>query len=152
MAVSVDLSSERLSTNAVVALLKAHVKAPPKEDLLFKVSQRAFKAFCIRPKDAVRVSKKELAQLNKALRGSFTAGDFTKWRHQKCAACGKLLTFFDFFQSGRKRHGDGYITDLFGTADHYVHLQPRGRRIAVECTQCGKKNLVLSDGYDGPNY
>jgi hypothetical protein len=153
MSVFVDLSSEQLDPESIMTFVKAHVKNRPEGDLLFKVSRRALELYCgEKPKDAVAVSKEELKQLNEALGGSFTAAAFLKRAVHKCEACGRVLTFFDFFQSGRKHHGHDYISGLLGKEGYHLHIQKRANKLEIDCTQCGTKNVLTPGGYDGPNY
>jgi hypothetical protein len=153
MSVVIDLSSEHLDPKAVVALAKAHVKSRPVEDILIKVSPRALQLYCgKKPANAVKVSKQELASLNQSLNGSFRANQFLKRAVQKCSECGRTFTFFDFFESGRKLHGEGYLTELFSGKGSHIHIQKRGKNLTIQCTACGTTNTVAARPYDGPEY
>ena len=105
-----------------------------------------------KPKNAIKVSKKELQQLNSSLGGSFKASQFIKRTAHECLDCGRTFTFFDFYQSGRKRHGDGYMVDLFGGGGYHIHIQKRDKKLALECTARGTTNTFTPGGYDGPDY
>ncbi len=153
MSAFVDLSSEQLNPESIVSFVRAHVKNRPTEDLLFKVSRRTLELYCgNKPEDAITVSNQELAQLNESLKGSFNARDFLKRSIHKCTACGRVLTFFDFFQAGSKRHGSDYISSLLGKDGYHLHVQKRDNKLEIACTQCGVKNVLAPGGYDGPNY
>ena len=153
MSLFVDLSNEQLNPKAVVALAKAHVKQRPDEDILFKVSRRALQLYCgKKPTNAVKVSKQELDSLNQSIGGAFKANQFLKRQIQRCTNCRRTFTFFDFFESGRQQHGDGYLTKLFSGEGSHIHIQKRGKKLNIKCTGCGTSNTVAARGYDGPEY
>lgn len=150
MTIQVDLS--RLIPAAAEKLVQAHVAKPQAEDLLFKVSKSVFRS-CLRrrPKNAVKVSPEELRELNTFLGKSRRANDYAVWKEVPCSNCGKTLTFFDIFQSGRSRHGDDYVKKFLGGTEQHVHVLKRGGKMDVTCTKCSTRNVVIL-GYDGPEY
>jgi len=149
----VDLTSQELNSAAVVGFIRAHVTKRPSHDILFKVSRVVHKMYCgKKPAKAVKVSKDELAKLNVFVKRSLRSSDFLLRKRVKCAQCGKVLTFYDLFESGRQEHGDERVGSWFDGVTCYVHIQARGRKTIVKCTSCGEFNELLLAGYDGPNY
>ncbi len=150
MTVHVDLS--RLIPAAAQSLVEAHVAKPQAEDLLFKVSKPVFRS-CLRrrPKNAVKVSAEELQELNAFLGKSRKAGDYAVWKKVACSNCGKVLTFFDLFQSGRSKHGDDYVRKYLGGSEQHIHVLKRGGKMDITCSRCSATNVELL-GYDGPEY
>ncbi len=153
MAVYVDLSFESLNPNSVARLVKEHVTNQPSEDMLVKVSRRAYHLVCgAHPSGAVKVSRQELRELNAFLKRSLSAKAFTMRRRVKCSKCGRVLTFYDLFRSGRARHGDEHVASWFSGKGYHVHIQKRGRKLPIKCTSCGTINVLATAGYDGPEY
>ena len=150
MAIHIDLSE--LHPGAVEDMIKAHVSKPLQQDLLFKVSKESFR-YCLkrRPKNSIKVSADELNKLNQFLGKARSTKDYAVWKNIKCSQCGKQLTFYDIFETGRKKHGDDYVKRLLAGEEYHVHIQKRGSKMEVACTGCSTLNLVLA-GYDGPEY
>jgi hypothetical protein len=153
MAIHVDLSVAELQPTSVLSLMEAHVRNRPPEDILFKVSKRTLDLYRRRrPKGAVTVSPDEVDKLNEFLGKSHRAQDYALWKKHKCSKCKRVLTFYDVFESGRKRHGDEYVRQVLGGDEYHLHIQKRGQALQVDCKACGLTNSLVRAGYDGPEY
>lgn len=153
MAIHVDLSAGDLDAAAVVSFIKHHATHRPAQDILFKVSPEVFDLACVarHSSGGVTVSEHELAELNSFLHSAWTTNDFRMRTATVCSHCGRTLTFYDFFHSGRKRHGDELVSQYL-MSGNFVHVQRQGQALDLVCTACGTANVVVEAGYDGPQY
>lgn len=152
MAIHLDLSATELKPASVHEFIRKHAAAPPSQDLLFKVGPKTFDLFRKkRPKGAVTVSAAEATKLNAFLGKKCKPSDYAIWKKTKCKNCSRELTFYDVFESARRRHGDESIKRILGGSGHHVHIQKKGQELEVDCTACGTHQRLLA-GYDGPEY
>ncbi|HXP92764.1 MAG TPA: hypothetical protein VN905_04790 [Candidatus Binatia bacterium] len=153
MAIHVDLSATDLNASAVTSFIKDHTVQRPAQDILFKVTPEVFDLVCVarHSSGGVAVSEQELAELNSFLKSSWTTNDFRMRAPIACSNCGRTLTFYDFFHSGRKRHGDEFVSKYL-LGGNFVHVQRRGQALDLVCTACGTANVIIEAGYDGPQY
>jgi hypothetical protein len=153
MSIYIDLSSEKLNPRSVARFTRDLANSGTHEDILVKVSKRAHQLACLRPRSqGVPVSKQELHRLNRFLKRSLKANDFVMRKAVKCRRCGRILTFYDLFETGRKLHGDKHMTLYLAAGGYHVHIQKSGQKFPINCTACGALNIVARLGYDGPDY
>lgn len=153
MAIYIDVSSENLNPKSVTRFVRALQNDRPAEDVLLRVSQRVYKAACLAGRSrGVKVSASELQKLNQVLGKPLKRDDFVLRKSIKCRKCSRSLNFYDFFESGRGVHGDAHLAKFLSAGAYHVHIQKRGQKFAITCTECGTKNVISRVGYDGPDY
>jgi hypothetical protein len=149
-ALHVDLSTSVLNSGAVVRFVKEHLADRPSQDLLFKVSPETYELYRKELPPCVKVSQLEANELNAFLDRSWSIDDYVMRERSECFKCGRVLTFYDMFHSGRKRHGDGMVMQSLAGNEYILHVR-KSEQAEVACTSCGTLNLVNA-GYDGPEY
>jgi len=142
--VHVDLSSPELDSTAVLQLIKEHGHKRPAANILFKVSQRTFNLYQQSvPEKVVTVSEAEAEEMNKFLDRSWQVSDYVVGERVPCSNCGRVLNFYDVFQSGRKQHGDDYLRQILGGEEYHLHVAKKDQTLDVECTACGALNNIF---------
>jgi hypothetical protein len=88
----------------------------------------------------VTVSKAEAEEINKFLNRSWKAKEYGLAGRFSCSNCGRVLTFYDVFQSGRRQHGDELLKRILGGDEFHLQVAKRGQTIDIECTACHTLN------------
>lgn len=149
-ATHVDLTASVLNPESIVSFVNAHLAERPSQDILFKVSRETFELYRKGLPPGLPVSQQEADELNAFLDRSWSVDEYIMRERSECSGCGRVLTFYDFFQSGRKRHGDAMVMRWLAGSECVLHIR-KDARAEVACTACNTLNLVIA-GYDGPNY
>jgi hypothetical protein len=154
----VDLSSPGLQPDAVVSFVLSHTEPRPGENILFKVSQEAFEAYLGDLPRAVVVPQEEADAINEFLDAAWPRETFFLTGYAECTNCGRTLTFYDLFVSGRKRHGDALMRRILSGSEFHLQVAGREARQEIDCTNCGELNVLTLDGdgayqhYSGSGY
>ncbi len=143
MTIRVDLSSPELRPEAVLQLIQAHTTHRPSENILFKVSQATF-ALQRRSQnpDYIRVSQQEADEMNAFLGLNWSVDDYGIDERVACKNCGKVLTFYDLFKGGLKRHGKEHIKATLAGGDYHLQVAKEGQTVEFDCTACGTLNVL----------
>jgi hypothetical protein len=152
MVTVIDLSAKDLRTNSVVALIRQHAANPGPRQILFKVSSGVLSRFRAGQPAGINVSAEEAREINKVVGISANRKEYRFTKKHMCKHCGRRLTFFDVFQSGRKRHGDKYIRDVIAGDGYHIQVHRRNSKLDVTCTQCGAQNALDDGCYRCINY
>ena len=145
MVTTIDLSATELRPDSVVGLIREHAANPGSKQILFKVSHEVLSRFRAGQPPGVNVSSQEANEINQFAGLSATLNEYSVSQSHACTKCGRNLTFYDVFQSGRKQHGDEYIRGMIAGGGYHIQVHRRDSKLKVECTQCGTVN-VLDDG------
>jgi hypothetical protein len=141
MAVGIDLSASQLQAEAVVQFIDRHAVERPHQNILFKVSEPAFRLYRSRLSDIVAVSAAEAQRMNTELGTSDPPTDYlvsgAEWR---CTECRRYLNFFDIYQSGKDRHDNEFFQVFLASEDYHIQLAREASRLEVVCTECGTVN------------
>src|SRR5687768_9731208 len=110
MTIRIDLSSYELNPDAVVEFIRAHTTIRPTENILFTVSPATFVLYRQGYHSTyVRASPQETAEMNAFLSVSWMEDDYRLDDGVVCQHCKRVLTFYDLFKSGLRRHGDQHM-------------------------------------------
>lgn len=146
----VDLSAGALNSKAVIELINQHFADRPAQDILFKLRRDTFDDYRKQLPTGIPVSPDEAKRINDFVGKSWGVDDYLMREKCACSHCGRTLTFYDFFQGGRERHGDEFVMKWLVKSGPVVHIR-KSADAEVACTACGTTNLI-SAGYDGPEY
>jgi hypothetical protein len=143
MARHVDLSAPELHPAAVLRFIREHTDERPPMNVLFKVSEETFREY--RPDGfeyAILVSEEEAAEMNEFLQQSWLPEDYRMDTRIECPRCGRLLNFYDVYQTGRKRHGDTFIKETLAGGNYHVQVADANEVIEIDCTACGTRTTL----------
>jgi len=144
MVALVDLSAPVLHPDSVIRLIKEHAAERPPSNILFRVSRETSELYRQGwPKDLVFVSPEEAARLNAFLGQSWQPQDYAMGSRHQCQKCGRLLTFYDVFESGRKRHGDRRMKEILGANEYHLQVAGQEQSAEIQCTKCGETLSTL---------
>jgi ribosomal protein S27E len=154
MALHVDISARELDPSAVLEFIRRHTVERPSQNLLFKVNEETFRLHQQELVDVVAVSPEEAAELNAELGLSASPADYLisgqEWR---CSNCGRYLTFYDVFQSGKPKHDNDFFRVFLATEAYHVQVARENSQLDVNCTNCGTINKLTAPAhYTGPHY
>ena len=143
MANHIDLSSNELDPSATLQFIMAHTTKRPSENILFKVSPATFALHRQgwNPQ-YVRVTQKEADEMNAFLGHTWSIHDYAMGDRFKGSDCSRVVTFYDVFQAGRKRHGDEHMKRILAGGEHHLQVAKLGQTVEIECTSCRKLNVL----------
>jgi len=147
MTIYADLSPSGLLPAAVLRLVREHADSRPPENILFKVNKEVFDLYIRELPELVSVSQEEATKINMFLGTAATANSFTVTDRKYCSNCGRTLTFYDLFETGRKRHGDAFVRRFLAGGEHHIQVAARNQTIEADCTNCGTLNLIPAESY-----
>jgi hypothetical protein len=148
VATFVDVSASQLDSAAVLRLIRHHTEHRGAESIFFKVDKPTFDAFADARPHVVEVSPEEASTINAFLGASCSTSDYTLDREIACAGCGRRLTFYDVFETGRGKHGDDHLRRFMAGGDYHIQALPKDFVLDVTCSNCGAVNHVT----DCPSY
>ena len=153
MTIYVDLSHVELSPPSVVQFIEEQAAHKLRQSLLFKVSRDALTQYRTKlPSESiVKLSQDEVDEINSHVKNSWTVNDWVVRDHIPCRSCGRILNFYDVFQTGRKRHGNEYVVRFLTGREFHVLIRRYGDTIEVDCTSCDTSNKLFV-AYDGASY
>jgi hypothetical protein len=141
MAIGVDLSASQLRPEAVLQFIDQHAAERPPQNILFKVSEPAFRLHRSRISNIVAVSPVEARRMNAELNVSGSPTDYlvsgAEWR---CSKCRRYLNFFDIYESGKKHHDNEFFKIFLGGGDYHIQVAREASLLEVACTDCRTVN------------
>jgi hypothetical protein len=159
MAVHVDLSEPELDPEAVASLVVAQTQRRPSQNVLFKVSRETFNVFReqqLRGRDPVRASDEETLEMNQFLENDWDPSDYIMGVRSECSNCGRLLSFYDVFSSGRERHGDDFLRRILSGSEFHLQVAEAHQETKISCSNCGSETTFNADDaghtYHSGNY
>ena len=150
MATFIDLSTEDLHTDAVITLIRDHASHPGPKELLFKVSRDTHDRFHGEHTEGVNVSSEEAAEIDEF--AGITHKKYMIGKRHECVSCGRLITFYDIFKTGRKVHGDAYLKQFIGGSGYHIQVHRLNPVLRVECAGCGTPNQFDNGCYECDTY
>jgi hypothetical protein len=147
MTIYADLSPSGLLPAAVLRLVQQHADNRPPENILFKVNREVFDLFIKELPKPVAVSQEEANKINLFLGAKATADDFTVTDRKYCTNCGRNFTFYDLFETGRKRHGDAFVRRFLAGGECHIQVAAKTQTIEADCTNCGTRNIIPAESY-----
>lgn len=152
MTVIVDVSTPELRPESVVRLIKEHRANPGSNTILFKVTAEVLELFRADSKHAFSVSQVEADEINKFVNLSLSPESYRLNKRFECSKCKRVLTFYDVFRTGRKRHGDDHIRRFIAGTGYHVQVPKSDQTLEAECTACSTVNMLEDSCYDANNY
>jgi hypothetical protein len=152
MTIHVDLSPSRLIPSAVLRFVKEHAASRPPENMLFRVNREVFELYTKDLPKTITVSQEEADKIGEFLGTTVSADNFTLTGRENCSYCGRTLTFYDFFETGRKRHGDAFMRRFLGGGEYHIQVAGENGQIEVDCANCGTLNRMLPNGHGVTHY
>ena len=146
MTIYADLSPAGLLPSAVLRFVQEHAASRPQENILFKVNRPVFELFLGALPKSVMVSQDEANKIGAFLGAPVSVDGFTLTKAAYCSNCTRALTFYDFFETGRKRHGDGFMMRFLAGGEHHIQVAGKNENIEVDCTNCGTLNVMVLNG------
>jgi hypothetical protein len=122
MATYADLGPCGLLPSAVLRCVQEHASYRPPENILFKVTNEVVELYARNLPKAVAVSRQGADKTNAFLVPIWSAYECTLTSRVLCSNCGRILTFYDVLESGRKRHGDAHSQRFLGDGEYHIQI------------------------------
>lgn len=149
----IDLSSPSLRPDAVIMLIQDHARNPGPQQLLFKVSEEVHQRFRAANQDQmIDVTPTEALEISRFAGLEEGSQAYQIGKRHECTQCGRVITFYDIFKTGRKHHGDDYLRRFIGGEGYHIQVHQINPVLEVECAKCGLVNRFDDGCYQCGNY